>query len=209
MDVRDSDQYEYATISRVANMEWDPDLYLREIRVEIPRFDEFQDEVARATTGGDVRAVLELGVGTGETSRRVRVLHPQAALTGIDASAAMLAGAREALPDVELLQQRLEDPLPERPFDLVVSALAVHHLDPEAKRNLFHRLAAALRPGRRFVLGDVVVPERPEDAQIEIDWVDDLPDRADDQLAWLEGAGFAAELVWTYRDLAVIRATRR
>jgi hypothetical protein len=44
---------------------------------------------------------------------------------------------------------------------------------------------------------------------IEIDWVDDLPDRADDQLAWLEGAGFAAELVWTYRDLAVIRATRR
>jgi len=59
------------------------------------------------------------------------------------------------------------------------------------------------------VLGDVVVPERPEDAQIEIDWVVDLPDRAEDQLVWLDSAGFDAMLVWSQRDLAVIRAVRR
>ena len=192
----------------MAGREWNPDLYLERIRVEIPRFDDFQDEVARATAGADVKAALELGVGTGETTRRVRAIHPQASWTGVDASPAMLDRARETTPDADLRLSRLEDNLPRGPFDLVVSALAVHHLDADGKRDLFHRVATALGPGGRFVLGDVVVPEQAEDAQIEIDWVDDLPDRAGDQLAWLENAGLAAELVWSYRDLAVIRATR-
>lgn len=192
----------------VAEVEWDPDVYPSEIRVEISGFDQFQDAVAAATVGGEVGAVLELGVGTGETARRVRALHPEASWTGIDASPAMLARAREALPDADLRDSRLEDPLPEGPFDLVVSALAVHHLDGAGKRDLFRRVAAVLRPGGRFVLGDVVVPERPEDAQIPIDWVVDLPDRVDDQLAWLRKAGFDADLVWSRRDLGVIRATR-
>jgi cyclopropane fatty-acyl-phospholipid synthase-like methyltransferase len=90
-----------------------------------------------------------------------------------------------------------------------VSALTVHHLTSDDKRNLFRRVAAALRAGGRFVLGDVVIPERAEDAQIEIDWIDDLPDRAADQVAWLEDAGFDAEVVWADRDLAVIRGTLR
>jgi len=34
----------------------------------------------------------------------------------------------------------------------------------------------------------------------------DLPDSAADQLAWLREAGFAAEVVWSHRDLAVIHA---
>ncbi|HEY4620817.1 MAG TPA: class I SAM-dependent methyltransferase [Gaiellaceae bacterium] len=193
----------------MAEMEWDPDLYLRTIREEIPRFDEFQDAVAAATGGVEAHAVLELGVGTGETARRVRLVHPDASWTGIDASAPMLARARETLPDADLHVSRLEDPLPGGPFDLVVSALAVHHLPAEGKQGLFRRIAAIVRPGGLFVLGDVVVPERPEDAQIEIDWVVDLPDRAEDQLVWLDSAGFDAVLVWSHRDLAVIRAVRR
>jgi tRNA (cmo5U34)-methyltransferase len=82
-------------------------------------------------------------------------------------------------------------------------------LDPPGKRDLFRRIAEILRPGGCFVLGDVVVPERAEDAQIEIDWVTDLPDRADDQLEWLRAVGFDAAVVWAHRDLAVIRAGRR
>jgi tRNA (cmo5U34)-methyltransferase len=193
----------------MAEMEWDPDHYLRTIREVIPGFDDFEDTVAASTEGVDARRVLELGVGTGETARRVRLLHPHASWTGIDASEAMLARARDALPDADLRISRLEDPLPGGPFDLVVSALAVHHLPGEGKRDLFRRVAGVLRPGGRFVLGDVVVPELAEDAQIEIDWAVDLPDRAQDQLAWLDDAGFDAELVWSLRDLAVIGAVRR
>jgi len=84
----------------------------------------------------------------------------------------------------------------------------VHHLPSDGKRDLFRRVSSVVPPGGVFVLGDVVVPGRPEDAQIEIDWVVDLPDRAADQVAWLGEAGFEAEVVWAHRDLAVIRAIR-
>jgi tRNA (cmo5U34)-methyltransferase len=193
----------------VAELDWDPDLYPQEIRAEIESYDRFQDAVAEATLGIEVRSVLELGVGTGETAQRVRELHPDASWTGIDASEAMLAHARHVLPDADLRRQRLEDPLPEGPFDLVVSALAVHHLDAGGKRQLFHRVSQVLGPEACFVLGDVVVPERPEDAQIEIDWATDLPDSAADQLEWLSDAGLQAKLVWSDRDLAIIKATPR
>jgi tRNA (cmo5U34)-methyltransferase len=70
-------------------------------------------------------------------------------------------------------------------------------------------VAEVLRPEGVFVLADVVVPDDPADVVTPIDWVMDLPDRADDQVEWLRDAGFDAELLWSYKDLAVIRATRR
>ena len=63
-----------------------------------------------------------------------------------------------------------------------------------------------LRPGGRFVLGDVVVPAAGEAGPIYIDWVMDLPDSVEDQLAWLREAGFEAEASSVRVDLAVFRA---
>jgi hypothetical protein len=37
----------------MAEIEWKPERYLREIRIEIPRYDEFQDARAQATRGVD------------------------------------------------------------------------------------------------------------------------------------------------------------
>jgi tRNA (cmo5U34)-methyltransferase len=192
----------------MANVEWNPDAYLGLMLDEIPRYTELQDRVAAATEGLDVQTVLELGTGTGETARRVLALHPEARWTGVDASEPMIGRAREVLPHAELHHGRLEDPLPPGPFDLVVSVLAIHHLDAAGKQDLFRRIADALQPGGHFVLGDVVVPGRQEDAQIEIDWVVDLPDRLDDQLTWLREAGLEPETLWTWKDLAVVRARR-
>ena len=81
----------------------------------------------------------------------------------------MLAAAAD-LAAADLRVSRLQDPLPEGNFDLVVSALALHHLDGAGKADLFARVAALLRPGGRFVLGDVVVPEDPADA-----WLPEQP----------------------------------
>lgn len=181
---------------------WDPDHY-GEVIDEIPGYEELQDAVAAVADG---RNVLELGTGTGETALRVLARNDGAHWTGIDGSAAMIEHARTRLPGAELREQRLEDPLPPGPFDLVVSVLAVHHLDADGKRDLFARVAQVTD---LFVLGDVVVPERPEEAVIEIDWVEDLPSSVPEQLGWLDEAGFDADASYVRPDLAVFVARRR
>jgi tRNA (cmo5U34)-methyltransferase len=183
-----------------------PDDYLQLMHSELPDYERLQDTAAAATGRGATR-ILELGTGTGETARRVLARHPGASLVGIDASADMLAAAR--LPGNDLRVARLEDPLPEGPFDLVFSALAVHHLDGPGKADLFARVAAVLEPGGRFVLADVVVPDDPADAITPLSPDYDLPSRVDEQLAWLGDAGLDASVVWAERDLAVIEAVTR
>lgn len=186
-----------------------PSEYLALVRGALPGYDRLQDEVARATAGPSVRRILELGVGTGETARRVLALHPEAGVVAVDASAEMLRLARAVLGErVEPHLGRLQDPLPAGPFDLVVSALAVHHLDGAGKADLFGRLARLLRPGGRFVMGDVVVPEAPVARPAPLEDGVDLPDRVDDMVVWLAAAGLEPEVRWTEGDLAVVAARR-
>lgn len=191
-----------------ATMTWDPDTYPETIRAEIEDYDELQARVVDATRDAPVTSILELGVGAGETAGRLLDAHDAAHLTGVDSSLEMLAGAARVLPPerVTLVRAELAASLPDGPFDLVVSVLAVHHLEGKGKAALFERIAGALRPGGRFVLGDVVVPEDPADAVIENEPGYDLPSSLAEQLAWLDAAGFGTEVVWQRRDLAVVRA---
>jgi tRNA (cmo5U34)-methyltransferase len=194
----------------VGQFHFSPERYLDLMHNEVPGYAELQEEVARAAAGLAVDDALELGTGTGETAARIVRAYPGARLTCIDESASMLAAARAALGRAPfLVVQRLEDPLPPGPFDLVFSALAVHHLDGPGKADLFRRVARVLRPSGRFVLGDVVVPESQADAVVPLSADYDLPDTAADQLAWLDEAGFDARLTSQLRDLAVFAATLR
>ena len=189
----------------MAQFHWDPDGYLALMHDEVPDYELLQDETA-AATGTAAGRMLELGTGTGETARRVLARNPAAALVGLDASAEMLAHARRALPAerVELRVWRLSDPLPDGPFDVVFSALAVHHLDGPGKADLFRRVAAVLAPGGRLVVGDVVVPADPGDFVTPIDGDYDKPSSLPDQLRWLAAAGLEPHVTWAQRDLAVI-----
>jgi len=128
-----------------------PEAYLELVRSEVPAYDRLQDVVAQVTSGLDARSILDLGVGTGVTSQRVLAEHRDARLVGVDESSAMLDHARRALPAADLRTARLEEPLPQGPFDLVVSALAVHHLDGPGKADLFRRVASVVVPGGRVV----------------------------------------------------------
>jgi tRNA (cmo5U34)-methyltransferase len=178
-----------------------PDDYLQLMHSEMPAYERLQ-EAAAAATGRGASRLLELGTGTGETTRRVLARHPGAALVGVDASADMLAAAD--LPGADLRVARLEDELPEGPFDLVFSVLTVHHLDGPAKADLYRRVAAVLSPGGRFVLGDVVVPDDPADATTPLNPGFDLPSGVEEQVVWLREAGLEARVVWSERDLAVL-----
>lgn len=188
---------------------WDSGGYREQMAEEVPDYGKLQEEVLAAASDRPAKAVLELGIGNGLTARRVADHHTAATLVGIDADAAMLTAARRNL-DPEcttLLQQRLEAPLPVGPFDLVVSVLAVHHLDAGDKANLFRRVREVLAPGGCFVLGDLVVPVDPTDVVTGIDWVIDIPETLADQLTWCEAAGLSPTVRWQHRDLAVISAT--
>jgi tRNA (cmo5U34)-methyltransferase len=192
----------------VGQFHFTPEHYLELILDEVPEYARLQEETAQATADIVAGEILELGIGTGETARRVLALHPHARLTGIDESPPMLERARALLPAVSLVVARLQDPLPPFPFDLVVSVLAVHHLTAAEKRDLYGRIAAALRPGGLFVLADVIVPDDPADVVTPIEEGFDLPDRLEDQVAWLREAGLEPEVRWSSRDLAVVAATR-
>ena len=138
-------------------------------------------------------------------------LHPGVVAVGVDKNEAMLAAAQRRLAGVTvgLRVSNLTDELPAGPFDVVVSALAIHHLEGPDKADLFARIAGVLRPGGRFVLGDVVVPVHQPDALTPLIADHDRPSTLADQLQWLDEAGFEASTVWCEHDLVVVRADRR
>jgi SAM-dependent methyltransferase len=185
---------------------FDPDTYLEMIDMDVPLFERLQDELV-AASGDGVGRILELGTGTGETARRLLVRHAGASLIGVDESERMLAAARRSLPAdrVDLRNGRIQDPLPDGRFDLVASALCVHHLDAEEKAGLFTRVRGMLSPGGRFVLADLVLPVDPADARTPYTPGFDKPSALADQVQWLREAGFGeVEVVWEQGDLGVI-----
>src|SRR5215218_9540554 len=134
----------------MAQFHWKPDTYPELIRSEVPRYDELQ-EAAIAAIPFTPERVLELGMGTGETTRRLIEAYPEAWVIGLDSSPDMVFRAREMYDDVQLA--RIEDPLPDGPWDLVIGVLSVHHLTTELKKNLFRRVR---EHARAFVIGDIV-----------------------------------------------------
>jgi tRNA (cmo5U34)-methyltransferase len=180
------------------------------VRAALPAYDRLQDEVARAGADLAVTDALDLGCGTGETARRVLEGHRGARMVCVDRSARVLRQARKKLSarEVYFRRQDLNDPLPATSFDLVTSALAIHHLDDPGKRRLFARIASVLSGRGRFVMADVVIPDDPADAVSPLDRRHDLPSRLNDQLTWMREGGLEPVLRWSERDLVVVAATR-
>lgn len=111
-------------------------------------------------------AVLDLGAGTGLFSAMVAARIPGARLHLVDLSEAMLAEARRRFADAPAcgvsfeVRDYAEGGLG-GPWDLVVSALSIHHLADDAKRALFARVFDSLRPGGLFVNADQVLGPTP------------------------------------------------
>jgi len=162
----------------MGQFDWTPNEYLERIRAKVPRYDELQEQAIAAIPFPPQR-VLELGMGTGETTRRLIEAHPDAWVIGLDSSPDMVFRARQTYDDVQLA--RMEDPLPDGPWDLVVSVLSVNDLTDEQKRALFRRVR---EHSRSLVIGDSFGPGQ-----------------LDDLVEWCGG-----EVVWQADELAVVRA---
>ncbi len=170
--------------------------YLDSIRGQVPLYDALQ-EAAVAAIPFEPSTVLELGIGTGETASRLLDRFPGSRVTGLDSDPDMLFKAREVAHDVSLA--RMEDPLPDGPWDLVLSVLSVHRLTDEQKRNLFRRVR---QQARSLVIGDfVTIGEHRGETRVP---GEAYPDTAEELADWCDG-----EIVWSKDDLVVIVADFR
>jgi trans-aconitate 2-methyltransferase len=75
---------------------------------------------------------VDLGCGAGQVTRLLRARWPEAAITGVDSSAAMLASARGTLADVAFVEADLPAWRPPPGTDLIVANAALHWLDRHA-----------------------------------------------------------------------------
>src|SRR5262249_28708820 len=131
---------------------------------------------------------------TGETTGGEHEAYPGAWVIVKKSDSNMVYRLREEYDDVQLA--RMEDPLPDGPWDLVISVLSVHHLTDDQKHLLFRRVR---EQARALVIGDVVKAEK-QVTPIEPGF--DFPDTAEDLAEWCGG-----EVTWQEDDLAVVRAT--
>ena len=114
--------------------------------------------------------LLDLGCGPGSATAAVApACDPQAQVTLVDGSAAMLQAAGTLAPThlrFSIVGDFTRSEVAERVFttsryDLIVCSFALHHLTDPDKRMTVERAAAALVPGGLLLLADEVATDRP------------------------------------------------
>jgi tRNA (cmo5U34)-methyltransferase len=177
--------------------------------------------------------IVDLGAGTGLMAALIRNRLPRARLHLVDIAEGMLDQARARFAGdaaVTFMANDIETcALP--PAEAYVSALAIHHLGDGAKQALFRRVFAALEPGGVFInvdqaAGRSLATDRAQHAA----WLSavraagtdaaqldqalgrmayDRNATLDDQLAWMEAAGFAEVDLWFKQWFFCVYAGRK
>ena len=120
---------------------WDPNQYLKFADHRLRPALDLMAQVALEAP----RRIYDLGCGPGNITRMLSERWPEAAVTGVDSSADMLAKARQEAPSVAFEQADIAHWSPPAPADLLFSNATLHWLDDHAA--LLPRLAAQLAPG--------------------------------------------------------------
>ncbi|RZL93643.1 MAG: trans-aconitate 2-methyltransferase [Variovorax sp.] len=122
-------------------LDWNPALYRR---YEDERTRPAVELLARVPLTGTAR-VVDLGCGPGNSTELLVQRFPDAAVVGIDNSEAMLASARERLPQARFELSDIASWQPELPPDLIYANASLQWVP--AHEALIPRLFAALAPG--------------------------------------------------------------
>lgn len=204
-------------------------------RYLIPCFDDFYGTaVDLAEADQPEPSILDIGAGTGLVSALLLKKYPAASLTLIDVSDQMMAMARQRFRnafDIEYIIDDFARHQFAKSFDIIVSSLAIHHLDEPEKKALYHKVYHTLRKPGCFINADQVLGST---AYLENlykkDWRKKVLDspltqeeigqayertRMDqmstlgEQLGWLKDAGFSeVDCVYKYYNFVVMYARK-
>ncbi len=176
--------------------------------------------------------VIDLGCGTGTISALVSSKFPNAQLICLDIAKNMIAMAKRKLSNHRNTEYVLGDFLQidvvDQKFDVVLSSLALHHLETDADKISFYKtIYDKLKPGGVFFNADVVLGSNEYfqntymsrwvdymNRSVSLDeihnkWIpnyksEDRPAKLMDQLKWLEGMGFqSVDVLWKYYNFSV------
>jgi len=130
-----------ASVQVQPSSDWNPSLYMK-FRDE--RMLAARDLLARVPLDS-ARIIYDLGCGPGNSAQLLSRRFPNADITGLDTSEAMLEHARERAPHVRFVRQNIVDWKPTEPPNLIFANGALDFLSEHDA--LFPRLAATLAPG--------------------------------------------------------------
>ncbi len=201
----------------------------------IPCYDDFYGMATElATRGSPSPRVLDVGAGTGLMTQHILEKRPEAVCTLVDFAEEMLKIARQrfsGLANVQYVSGDYRNADLGSGYDVIVSALSIHHLDDPGKARLYRRLYGLLSDGGVFVNADQVLGATPGiEADYQRQWREkilasglsgvekaavfermkmDRPATLADNLQWLRDAGFRdVDVYYKYYNFAVISGRR-
>ncbi|KUO78202.1 MAG: methyltransferase [Desulfosporosinus sp. BRH_c37] len=135
--------------------------YDRQRRQLIPCYDDFYN-IATSVIDllTDFPKVLDVGAGTGLFSSLLLNKFPKAKITLIDISDKMLDIAKQRFEGIDGFEYIVGDYSQYNfagEYDVIISALSIHHLTDEQKRAFYNRSYSILRPNGIFINCDQVL----------------------------------------------------
>lgn len=202
----------------------------------IPCFhDSYQISVALANTTKEAPAILDIGAGTGLFSSLVLEKYTNAHLTLIDISEKMLDVAKVRFQDRPQVTYIVDDYTKHEfneKFDIIISALSIHHLPDLEKKNLYSTVFSLLNDNGVFINADQVLghtdyieslykddwKQKVESSGLSQDEIAAAYERTkldkmstlDDQLTWLKEIGFSdVDCVYKYYNFVVFTGRKQ
>lgn len=203
----------------------------------IPCFDDFYGTAVELIpfSKNDKIKVLDIGAGTGLFASLVTEKYKKAELTLYDVSGKMLEEAKKRFESSDLEIKYVEKDYfkeeIEGEYDLIISALSIHHLSHSEKQKLFSKLFSVLKESGIFINADQALGESPEiEKAYQTFWLEKVKENdvseaslssalermkedqmstLSDQLKWLKQANFSEVNCWYQNYSFVVYSGRK